>query len=115
MSVLAQTNPIYQPAMRIITGISNERRAVVTTSFEHDYINGLIIRLDVPREYGMQQISGQFGEITVLSPTTFAITIDSTDYDIFVNQPTGPQYAQSVPIGERNDQLTGATVNTLTR
>lgn len=115
MPILAQQDPFYQPSMRIVTNITNASPAIVTTSFDHDYISGLIMRLDIPLEYGMQQANGQKGEITVLSPTTFSITIDTTYYDPFVNQPTGPQYAQVVNVGERNSQLTGAVQNVQTR
>lgn len=115
MPILAQQDPFYQPSMRIISNITNSNPAVITTTFAHDYIDGLVMRLDIPLEYGMQQANRQKGEIIVLSPTTFSITIDTTYYDPFVNHPTGPQYAQVVNVGELNSQLTGAVQNVYTR
>jgi hypothetical protein len=112
--------------MRIIISITNAFPAVVTTSIDgvnpanHNYINGLIIRIDVPVGFGMQQINQQFGPITVLTPTTFSIPIDTTLYDVFAVPASGPMYfpinyqaAQSVPIGELTSMITGATVNEL--
>src|SRR4249920_1159720 len=103
--------PIYQPAMRIIAGITNSNPAIVTTTFDHQYITGTIIRIDIPLGFGMQQINQQFGSIIVLSPTTYSIAIDSTLYDTFSaasSYPYNEQLAQSVPIGEDNDILTAA-------
>lgn len=115
MPILAQLNPFYRPSMRIISNITNSNPGVCTTTFPHGYIDGLIMRLDIPLEYGMQQANRQQGEITILSPTTFSIALDTTYYDPFVNQPTGPQYAQVVNVGELNSQLTGAVQNVQTR
>ena len=116
MSILAFRNPVYQPAMRIIDNITNQDPAIVTTSFPHNYINGLIVRLIVPPGFGMIQANQLFGEIIVLSPTTFAINIDTTffdDFDIPLTFPDSYQEAQCVPIGEDNSILTGATQNVL--
>ena len=109
-------NPIYQPAMRFISNITNANPAVVTTTQEHLYISKTIVRIDIPRNFGMQQINQQFGEITVLSPTTFSITIDTTFYDPFFiapNYPYNAQQAQAVPFAENNSILTAAVQNTL--
>lgn len=116
MTILAYQYPVFQPAMRIITNITNANPAVVTTSFNHNYITGLIVRLDIPPGFGMQQANQLQGLITVLSDTTFAITIDTTLFDVFsaaTEYPLNLQYAQSVPIAEDNGILTGAVQNVL--
>lgn len=122
MSIVAQQFPTYQPAMRVVTAITNGFPALVTTSFDHQYLTGTIVRLRVPPSFGMFQINEQEGEITVTSPTQFTITINTTNYDAFV-VPTPPvghlpagvplQYAQVVAVGERNDMLTAAVQNVL--
>lgn len=115
----AQENPIYQPAMRIISAITNASSALVTTTFDHDYITGEIVRIVIPRipydevGFGMSQINNQTGTITVISPTTFTIDINTTTYDAFINAGGTQWYAQVVPIGEVNSMLTAATQNTL--
>jgi len=48
MAILANATPIFTPAMRIIDSITQAQQAVITTTFDHDYIDGIIIRLVVP-------------------------------------------------------------------
>lgn len=86
MARLAYKNPIFQKAMRIITAITNASQASVTTSFAHNYITGMIVRLNIPLGYGMQQANQLYAPITVTSTTTFTIDIDSTDMDPFIYQ-----------------------------
>ena len=98
----ANPDPRYQPAMRLVTDISKAENAVITTSFDHDYVTGLIVRLYVPNNYGMFQIDKKVGEITVLSPTTFSIDISTTDYDSFLVPASPPYYHKTaccVPVG----------------
>jgi hypothetical protein len=113
----AQINPIFQPAMRIITAITNANPAQVTTSFAHLYITGTIVRLDIPPADGMQQANGLTGSITVTGATTFTIPIDTTTFDAF-SIPVSPlpqtnTCAMVVPIGEVSAILTAAVQNTL--
>ena len=111
----AVANPRYQRAMRIITGLTNGTPAVVTTSFDHNYSSGLIVRLYIPKGYGMLQANHLVGTITVTDETSFTIDIDTTAFDSFT-MPTGDpwyinSYAQVVPIGEENSSLLQATRN----
>ena len=116
-------NPTFQPAMRVISAITNATMAQITTTYDHQYSDGLIVRIDVPQADGMFQINQQYGPIVVTSPTTFLIGIDTTLYDAFVI-PEDPLYpglppagvqvcAFAVPIGQSNDMLTQATRNVL--
>jgi len=116
MAIYAQRYPVYQPSMRIITAITNANPASVTTSFNHNYISGTIVRLDIPLGYGMTDANQQFGPITVTGLTTYTIPIDTTYYTPFAAPATFPenaQQAQCVPFGELATQLTAATVNVL--
>lgn len=113
----AFTNPIFQPAMRLIAAITNANPAVVTTTFAHLYLTGLIVRLDLPPAVGMPQANGMTGTITVLSPTTFSINIDTTLFTPFaIPSMPGPHTdvcAQVVPIAEVNSSLVQAVQNIL--
>lgn len=114
MPINALIKPLYYPGMRIVTNITKAFPAVVTTSFAHGYKNLLIVRIDMPPQFGMQQINQQTGTITVLSPTTFSIDIDTTQMDAFsvpANWPYSQQLAQCVPLAESNVTLQNATVN----
>lgn len=121
ISCWAYRNPVYAPAMRIVTGITNANPCVVTTSFAHGYLTGTIVRIDIPTQpritqsFGMQQINQQFAPLTVLSPTTFSLPIDTTFYDPFVSIPDSYKFTcpQSVPIGELASMLTAAVNNQL--
>lgn len=116
MAILALESPVYQPAMRIISAITNAFPAQVTTTFDHDYISGTIVRLVIPPGFGMRQVDGKKGSIVVTSPTTFTIDLDTTFFDTFVIPTTFPedfQHAQVVPVGEENEILTAATRNVL--
>ncbi len=110
-------NPTYQPAMRIISAITNANPLEVTTTFAHNYLTGEIVRLVIPVGFGMNQARNYYGPITVTSPTTFTLPLDSTDFDPFVIPADNPGHfytqAQVVPIGEVTSMLTGATRNVL--
>jgi hypothetical protein len=112
----AYTAPVFQPAKRIISAITNDFNASVTTTTDHDYIDGEIVRIYVPEGFGMEQINQQIGEITVTSSTTFTINIDTSKMDPFsipADFPYSKQCAQVVPIGEINSTLAAATKNVL--
>jgi hypothetical protein len=97
----------------------------VTTSFNHNYITGTIVRIYVYNDVavenpittvGMPQINQRTGTIFVTSPTTFAIDIDTTQFDPFIIPnpvPAGYTCPQVVPIGEDNNMLSAATKNVL--
>lgn len=113
----ADPHPIFRPAMRLIASISQTNPLVVTTTFDHQYITGTIVRLDIPPADGMPQANQLFGPILVLSSTTFSMPIDATQFEPFAI-PVSPNphidtCAQVVPIGEVNEILTAAVQNVL--
>lgn len=113
MAYAALTQPTIKPAVRIIEAITQSFPAVVTTSFPHSYGIGQIVRLRVPEGFGMTQVNNVQGTILAATDLTFAIDIDTTNFDPFVippNQVTTlvdaqTQYAQVVPVGEVNTTL----------
>lgn len=116
MAILAQQYPIFQKAMRIISAITNASAASVTTTFNHQYITGMIVRLNIPDGFGMVQANQLYGPIIVTSPTTFTIAIDTTKFDVFAAPSSFPFNRQSAvvtPIGELSSTLQAATQNVL--
>ena len=109
--------PTFQPALRLIDSITNSNPAVITTSFDHDYETGTVVRIYVPKWYGMLQMNELTGEITVTGTDTFSIDIDSTFFDVFDIPATIPWYVNTypsvIPIGEDNGMLTAAVRNVL--
>ena len=111
-------NPKFMPAVRDIVAITNGFPLEVTTSFDHSYLSGLIVRILIPPNFGMEQLNKKVGSILVTGPTTFTLNIDSSQFDPFsVPSPQpGNNYtpAQVTPIGEDADILTQSFVNVLT-
>lgn len=115
--------PTFQRAMRNILSITQAENALITTTFDgttpgnHQYQTGLIVRIYVPDGFGMVQVNGLEGPITVVNDTQFTIPIDTTGFDAFVVPPYQPGAfgtpAQVVPVGEVNEILTEATQNVL--
>jgi hypothetical protein len=117
MPILAQTNPIFQPAMRIINNINTGQVTTVVTTFPNQYTVGLIVRLNIPEGYSLQEIDQKTGTIIeIIDPTTFVIDLDSYGLGTFTVPTEFPydlQEAQVTPVGEINEQLTNATRNIL--
>jgi len=119
----AQLSPVYQPAMRKILSITQTNPIVVTTTYDgitagdNQYGTGLIVRLIIPRGFGMPQADGLLGAVTVIDSSSFSMPIDATFFDPFVipNAQPGSFYtaAQVVPVGEINEILSQATRNVL--
>lgn len=114
----AELNPTFQPAMRLVTAITNSFPAEVTTSFRHQYKSGIIVRFVIPPADGMQQINNATATIVVTGDTTFTVAIDTTHYTPFEIPVTPtPAYANTcamvIPIGEVNELLTNAVRNVL--
>lgn len=85
MSILVVNQPTFQRAMRVISTITNANPAVVTTTTDHQYITGMIMRLNMPKGFGMQQANQLKGEIIVTGDATFSIDIDTTSMDPFLS------------------------------
>lgn len=103
--------PSFQPAARVITNITNSSPAIVTTGINHLFIDGMIVRLDVPVDAGMSQANHRFGLIEIIDDTNFSITVDTTQYDAFIL--TANPTAQAVPFAEDNSILRAAVQNVL--
>ena len=117
--------PTFQPALRVITAVTNSFPVTVTTLLMHQYQTGLIVRLIIPTGFGMVQANQLEGDITVLNDTQFTMNIDTTNFDPFTipslvqingyyfvsGGNVGP--ATVVPVGEINSLLTESTQNVL--
>jgi hypothetical protein len=114
MPSVALESTTFAPALRQISAITQANPAVVTTTFDHGYITGTIIRLYIPLTHGMQQAQHAFSSITVLGDTTFSMdSLNTITFDAFVLPAPEIQFAQCVPIGEINSILRAAFVNIL--
>lgn len=107
-------SPTFQPAMRVITAITRANPGAVTTNIAHDYGSGEYVRFFFPEPiFGMNQINGKTGRITVTGSTTFTVDIDTTQFDAFSVPGSNRQWPQVIPTGEVNSELQFATKNVL--
>lgn len=90
----------------IVTDITQAKPAVVTTESAHKLVTGQVVRMVIPKSYGMQQLTNMVFSMTVLSPTTYSLQytqtpytdVDSRFYQPFVNVDTGTP-AQATCVG----------------
>ena len=75
--------PEFQPTLRIISSITNANPAKVKTTLAHDYITGEIVRLKIPKGFGMQRANNLLGEVTITSEDEFTINIDTSSFEPF--------------------------------
>lgn len=113
----AVADPTFQRSMRLVSAITNANPAQITTTFDHDYGTGDIVRLSIPRWFGMVEADKLVGTITVTGSDTFDMNIDTTSFTPFSVPSPVPwyvnAYAQITPVGEISANLAGATQNTL--
>jgi len=116
MAILAQQLPTFQPAMRIISAVTKANPASVTTTFNHQYLTGAIVRLNIPTGFGMVQANQLYAPIIVTGNTTFTIDINTTQFDVFAaatSYPHNRQSASVTPVGEISSMLSSAVQNVL--
>ncbi len=116
-----QVTPLYKPRVINILSISNSNPAIIVTTLDgvvpanNGYITGLIARIVVPPNFGMEQINKRVGIVTVISASSFSIDIDTTSFDTFAIPPINPGHngtaAQVNAFGELTSMVTGAFVN----
>lgn len=113
MPIFTEQYPMFQPVMREITNITNSYPAVITTSLNHNYLTGLLVRLYIPLNCGMVQVDHFQGPITRIDATHFSVDLDTINFDTFNVPVDTTQWPQVVPFGEVNSQLYQATRNVL--
>lgn len=108
----------YQPRRFEISGITLNKTTTVTTSEEHDYVVGQVVRLLIPTFYGSYQLNERQGMVISI-PAVDQVEIDinsSQGVNAFIASPTyGPTPPQIVAIGDYNSGAinTGRSNNTI--
>lgn len=98
-----------------ISAITRANPCVVTTSSNHYLTTGSIVRLNVPKTYGMVELNHMALIVTVISTTTFSLqytlvpppkNVNSINFTAFVI-PSKPQFtAEVIPIGSGPSPIT---------
>lgn len=113
MSYYYVSNPVYSPAMRNVSGITQAKPAVITLTAPSDYVVGQTCRVYLPSDWGMPQMDQQVVTITAISGNSLTTDVDSTLFAPFTVPSSPSQVAQIVPVGEITSTLLGSTINTL--
>jgi len=94
----------YAPRVFDISSLSLGSTTTVTTSVDHDYVVGQLVRILIPNAYGSFQISGQQGYvISIPAANQVVVNINSTNANSFNASPTfGPTPPQIAAIGDVN-------------
>lgn len=101
-------NMSFTPQRSAIANITNTTRCTVVTETDHGLTTGQVVRLNVPKSYGMDELNGKTFSITVFSPTIFNIQttqvpypvyVDSTNFTPFVIPESPHGTAEVLPIG----------------
>ena len=95
------TSPLWAPLTQTVTSITNANPGVVTTANPHGYFTGAIVQFFFPANFGMTELIGPNKTyiILVLSPTTFTISVDTTNFTHFAIS-SSLQSPQVFPVGE---------------
>jgi len=106
----------FSPPRSAISGITQANPCVVSTSANHNLTTGQVVRIHVPKNYGMTPLNNGLYSVTVLSPTTFslqftqippAVNVDSSQFPAF-SIPSKPGFtAEVLAVGSGPTPLTG--------
>lgn len=115
------TNPpiqpeFYQPRMFFIDDITRGSNTTVTTTDDHDFVIGQVVRLIIPQEFGIRQLNGLQGIVISLpADNEVLVNIDSRFMNNFISSSGGTQ-PQILPIGDENSGQINSSgrVNNLT-
>jgi len=107
---------IQIPSMLLIIGITQSFPMVVTfivpDTGSNTYVPGQLVRLSVPKTWGMFQANGSTGKILAVDSTTMALNIDSTYFDTFIDgSSTSETPASLAPAGSQNLEYNNTTNN----
>lgn len=108
---------IQIPSSLLITAITKAYPMVVTASVDSEkaantYVVGQLVRLFIPRPYGMPQANQLTGQILAINGLDFSLDINSTQFDTFAVPVSGVNVGQPAsfsPAGSRNLQLDNTT------
>lgn len=68
---------------KTIESITNAYPMVITTTTNHGYVAGMIVKFLIPPQFGMVQLNNLKGQVLSLTHDTLTIDLDSSNFDIF--------------------------------
>lgn len=85
---------VWMPNAVTPIAITQAAQAVVTTSWDHRYVVGQSVLLNVPANFGMVQASGLVAEITAVTANTFTLDLNTSGFTAFAFPPSGAPLGQ---------------------
>jgi hypothetical protein len=99
----------FQPSNFFISAISLGIRTVVTTSVNHNYVIGQLVRLIIPPSYGARQLNEQLSYVVdIPALNQVALDVNSFNDDAFINSGLATP-AQINAVGDINNGIISAT------
>ena len=100
----------YKPSRFVISEISLGSSTLVTTSVDHNYVIGQLVRFLIPSTFGTRQLNELDGYVTSIPELDQVIVnINSVNFDTFIADPSfGPTPPQILAIGDTNTPLNNA-------
>jgi hypothetical protein len=93
----------FQPSLFYITAIVLGFTTTVTTSVNHNYVVGQLVRLLIPNGFGSRQLNEVLGFVTSIpAPNQVILDINSSQADPFIVNPALRTQPQIVAIGDIN-------------
>jgi hypothetical protein len=98
----------YLPSVFDISALALGSSTMVTTSVNHNYVVGQLVRLLIPQSFGSFQLNEQTGYVTSIpAANQIVVNINSTQANAFkIGVTTTP--AQIVPVGDINTGVVNA-------
>lgn len=95
----------YMPSRYEISAIANGQTTTITTSTDHNYVIGQLVRIHIPPTFGIRELNEQKGYV-ILIPAANQVTvdIDSSFFNSFVSSiaTTKPQICAIGDINQGN-------------
>ena len=105
---------IQIPSALLITGITNSFPMVITFTVPptglNTYVPGQLVKLMIPKTWGMFQADGLAARIYSVGVSTMALSVDSTLFDIFIDGSGSSETPASLsPAGSQNLEFNNTT------
>jgi len=111
--ILGYATSVWSPTAQTISAISQASPCVITTTNNHDFQDGIYVRIFLPSPaFGMRQLNEKIFPATILSSNSFSIPVDSRGFEPFAA--VAGQSAQALPSGEGSLTLENTITNITT-
>lgn len=94
LTVVSNVLPV-QPEFRYVTKITRGLTTIVQFSCTHSYIVDQLLRLSIPKSFGMPEMDGKTGKILSVTDYTVTLDINSQNFNPFSFPATTPRIVKT--------------------